>query len=91
MKKNSKHDTKKINVAQLSALAEREASSLVIGIDLGDRTSTYCVRTRDEQVVVEGVVETKPQAVVEAFGKLRLQRMVMETGTHRDGSRSCWN
>jgi transposase len=83
MKKNSKKEAKKKVMVQLSALAEREAGTLVIGIDLGDRTSTYCVRGRDGQaVLLEGVVETKPEAVVDTFGKLRPQRMVLETGTH---------
>jgi len=63
-------------------LNEREAASLVIGIDVGDRASTYCVRGMDQQVALEGVVTTKPAAVVEAFGSLRRQRMVLETGTH---------
>src|SRR5262249_43574747 len=82
MKKNSKQATKQLRKALISALAEREAGTLVIGIDLGDRTSTYCVRTRDQQVVTEGVVETKAQAMVDLFQPLRPQRLVIETGTH---------
>jgi transposase len=83
MKKNNKKDNgKKMVMAQLAALAEREAGTLVIGIDLGDRSSTYCVRTRDEQIVLEGVVETKATAVVDVFRGLKRQRVVMETGTH---------
>jgi hypothetical protein len=83
MKKNSKRDEKRMMVAQLSALTGREAETLVIGIDLGDRTSTYCVRSaNDQQVLLEGAVETKAQSMVDAFGQLRRQRMVMETGTH---------
>ena len=50
MTKNSKKQTKraedaKVATAQLRALEHRDANSLVIGIDLGDRTSFYCVRT----------------------------------------------
>jgi transposase len=66
-----------------SALAEYEANTLVIGIDLGDKTSTYCVRRRaDRQVVMEGVVTTSAEAVLEEFEGLRRQLMVVETGTH---------
>src|SRR5512142_281905 len=83
MKKNSKKQAKKNVIAQLAALAEREAGTLVIGIDLGDRTSTYCVRTRPgQEVLVEGVVETKPEGILDTFQRLQSQRMVMETGTH---------
>jgi transposase len=83
MKKNSKDSIRKMAMAQLSALAEQEAGTLVIGIDLGDRTSTYCIRRRSDQAPVsEGVVDTKAQAVVDAFSGLRPQRVVMETGTH---------
>ena len=50
---------------RLSALAEREANSLVIGIDLGDRSSSYCVRVReDRRVVMEGVVATSAPALL---------------------------
>ena len=91
MKKNSKKETRKSkretkNVAELQAvqagLAAREAQTLVIGIDLGDRTSAYCVRTMDQQQVMEGAVATTARAMLEAFQPLRRQRMVMETGTH---------
>jgi transposase len=41
------------------------------------------VRTRlDSERIAEGELGTDPQAVVDAFGGLRRQRMVMETGTH---------
>src|SRR4051812_8292111 len=83
MKKNSKKsEKKKMAKVELSALSEREAGTLVIGIDLGDRSSTYCVRTRDEQTVLEGAFKTEATAVLDAFRGLKPQRMVMETGTH---------
>jgi hypothetical protein len=53
---------------RLSALAEREANSLVIGIDLGDRSSSYRVRVReDRRVVMEGVVATNASAMLELW------------------------
>jgi transposase len=81
-KNNKKSDKKKMAKVELTALSEREAGTLVIGIDLGDRSSTYCVRTRDEQTVLEGAFKTEATAVLDAFGRLKPQRMVMETGTH---------
>ena len=86
--KKTKQAERKAKVArqeelvQLSALVERQPNSLVIGIDLGDKTSSYCVRTRDRQVVTEGVVATKAEAILESFREMPRQLMVMETGTH---------
>jgi transposase len=83
MKKNSKKATKQIASAQLSVLAEREAQTLCVGIDLGDRVSTYCVRElKTEEVLAEGTVGTSPGAMLDQFRCLKPQRMVMETGTH---------
>jgi len=89
MKKNSKNETTKSKretkkVAELAAprLTEREAHTLVIGIDLGDRTSSYCVRTLGQQIVKEATVATTATAILEAFQGLRRQRVVIETGTH---------
>jgi transposase len=81
MKKNTKKQTKQGAIA-LASLREREPESLVIGIDLGDRHSQYCVRTRTQEVVVEGSVETKPQKIAEWLQGLNRQRIVIETGTH---------
>src|SRR5215831_15000589 len=91
MKKDSKKDTAKVKretkkIAELKAvqagLAERKANTLVIGIDLGDRTSTYCVRTLGQQIVLEGSVTTTVEAIYETFRPLLRQRIVIETGTH---------
>src|SRR5260370_41915435 len=91
MKKNSKNETMKSKretkkVAELEAgwtrLDEREANTLVIGIDLGDRTSAYCVRTLGQQIVKEATVATTATAMQEAFRELSRQRFVIETGRH---------
>lgn len=81
MKKNSKKQTKQAAIV-FSALAEREADSLVIGIDVGDRYSHWCVRTRLGEQLLEGSVETKPQKVAEWLAGLKRQRIVLETGAH---------
>jgi transposase len=79
----SKREAKKVaSLQSLAGLSERDAKSLVIGVDLGDRTSAYCVRTLGQEIVLEGTVATKPEAIVEAFQGLRRQRVVIETGTH---------
>jgi hypothetical protein len=78
MKKDSKKSKQKAEAKQKAALlcglAERPANSLVIGIDLGDRRSTYCVRTLDQQVVMESLVDSKPEAILKEFEQCKRQR-----------------
>ena len=79
----SKREAKKVaSLQSLEGLGERDAKSLVIGIDLGDRASTYCVRTLGQEIILEGTVGTKVEAILDAFKSLRRQRIVIETGTH---------
>jgi transposase len=87
MKKNSKKQTKraeqaKVAAEQLNALQQRDASSLVIGMDLGDRTSFYCVRTLDQQQIATGTIATTVPGMAAFFQGMKRQRVVMETGTH---------
>ena len=87
MEKNSKKPTKraeqaKVAAAQLSALQQRADNSLVIGIDLGDRTSFYCVRTLDQEQVATGTIAATVPAMTAFFQGIKRQRVVIETGTH---------
>jgi len=89
MKKHTKNETRKCQretkkVAELETAgwSEREANTLVIGIDLGDRSSSYCVRTLGQQMVREATVATTATAILKEFQGLRRQRIVIETGTH---------
>lgn len=87
MTKNSKKQTKreqdgKVAAATIGGLAQRDANTLVIGIDLGDRISNYCVRTRDQERIAEGTLASTPKAMAEFFQALKRQRVVVETGTH---------
>jgi len=56
--------------------------SEVIGIDLGDRWSRYCVVNQGGAVVEEDRVRTTPDAVAAKFGKLAATRIVIEVGAH---------
>jgi transposase len=88
MKKHSKRETKKQQqalamAAWLEELSGYPAESLVIGIDLGDRRSTFCIRRREvQEVLLEGEVANTPAGFRESFEKLARQRIVLETGTH---------
>ena len=57
-------------------------SGMVIGLDLGDRWSRFCMLDAAGSVVREDRVRSTGQALGERFGKLPTARFVIETGTH---------
>jgi transposase len=54
----------------------------VIGIDLGDRWSRFCVLDQVGTVIQEDRVRTTPEAFTVKFGNVPLTRIVMEVGAH---------
>ena len=75
---------KKNNTAQRSSKAKWKATAgaLTIGMDLGDKTSRYCVLNEAGEVVEEGSVAITKKGMAQVFGALRRSRMGMEVGTH---------
>jgi transposase len=55
---------------------------LTIGLDLGDRTSHYCVLNEAGEVVVESKLATTPKGIEEVFSSIPRSRIALETGTH---------
>jgi len=55
---------------------------LTIGLDLGDRSSAYCVLNEAGEIVLEHKLATTPEAMQQVFGSMPRCRMAMETGTH---------
>jgi transposase len=55
---------------------------ITIGLDLGDRSSAYCVLNEAGQIVLEHKLATTPEAMKQVFGSLPRCRIAMETGTH---------
>jgi transposase len=55
---------------------------LTIGLDLGDRSSCYCVLNGAGEVVQEAKVATNPEAMKKTFEKMPRSRIALETGTH---------
>jgi len=60
----------------------RKAGPMTIGMDLGDKTSRYCVLGEQGEIVQEGSVGTTKKALAQKVGGLRRCRMAMEVGTH---------
>jgi len=55
---------------------------LTIGLDLGDRSSWYCVLDESGSIVLEQKVSTTSKALKEVFGGMPRSRMALETGMH---------
>ena len=59
---------KKISTAAAREMGKIEGQKLTIGLDLGDRSSWYCVLDAAGEVVLEQKVGTTPKAMKEIFG-----------------------
>jgi transposase len=55
---------------------------ITIGVDLGDKTSRYCVLDEHGDVQAEGSVATTKKAMAGKFGSLGRCRIALEVGTH---------
>jgi hypothetical protein len=53
---------------------------LTVGVDLGDKWSSYCILGLDGEVLAEGQLRTTQQDVEEFFQALTTARVVMEGG-----------
>jgi transposase len=60
----------------------RDGSGLIVGVDLGDRFSRYCVLDQQGQVLEEDSVATTGRAFRKLFGDRPAARVVIEVGTH---------
>jgi hypothetical protein len=69
-------------ISTTTAEAFRKTQRLTIGLDLGDRSSWYCVLDESGEVVLEQRLSTTPKAIEEVFGGMPRSRMALETGTH---------
>jgi len=55
---------------------------LTIGLDLGDRSSWYCVLDEGSELRLEQKVSTTAKAMREVFGRMPHRRIALETGVH---------
>jgi transposase len=59
-----------------------QGAKLTIGLDLGDRSSYYCVLDDMGEVILERKLSTTAKALEEAFGRMPQSRMALEAGAH---------
>ena len=72
----------KISIMRQSGNKIFKGHQLTIGVDLGDRSSCYCVLDEAGEIILEQKVPTMPEAMKLTFGKMPQSRMAMETGAH---------
>lgn len=64
------------------AKARAQKRGLTIGMDLGDRSSRYCVLDEQGEVIQEGSVATTKKGLNQVFGAMPRCRVALEVGTH---------
>ena len=73
---------KKVSTAAVKASRNFSQSQLTVGLDLGDRSSCYCVLDESGRIVMEQRVSTTAKGLQAAFGEMPRSRIALETGTH---------
>jgi transposase len=74
-------------VKKISTVATRrnkilKGPKLTIGLDLGDRTSHYCILNEAGEVILEQSLPTTPKGIQQVFSRVPRSRIALETGTH---------
>jgi transposase len=72
---------KKTNKRNLSA-EWKDRPAVIVGLDLGDRFSHYCMLNQDGEVTEEGRLSTSAVALQQQFEDVPRMRIAMECGTH---------
>src|SRR6266853_3457437 len=73
---------KNISTAAAKQIRNFSQQKLTIGLDLGDRSSWYCVLDETGSVLLEQRLGTTPKAMREVFGGMPRSRIALETGMH---------
>ena len=73
---------KKLTTKAAVERGEAQDGGLTIGLDLGDRSSFYCVLNESGEVVLECHVGTTTKALSETYEEMPRSRIALETGTH---------
>jgi transposase len=55
---------------------------LTIGLDLGDRSSHYCILDEAGNVILEHNLPTTPKGIHQVFSRIPRSPIALETGTH---------
>ena len=72
----------KISTVQGKRSKVLKSRQLTVGLDLGDRFSSYCVLDKAGRILLERKLPTTPEAMKQTLGKMPRSLMALETGTH---------
>jgi transposase len=73
---------KKVSTVAVKQSRNFSQQKLTIGLDLGDRSSWYCVLDEAGNVLLEQKLSTTPKGMKEVFAGMPRCRVALETGTH---------
>src|SRR5580704_3750070 len=73
---------KKISTVAIEGIQIFKQNQLTIGLDLGDRTSHYCILNEAGEVILEQELPTTPKGIEKVFSRIPRSRIALETGTH---------
>src|SRR6266700_3031470 len=73
---------KKVSTAAAKQIRNFSEQKLTIGLELGDRSSWYCVLDEAGEVLLEQKLGTTPKAMREVFASMPRCRIALETGMH---------
>ena len=67
--------------SQKRTVKTKTQERVTIGMDLGDKTSRYCILNSEGEILREGQAATTKAALLEAFGSFGRARIAIEVGT----------
>src|SRR5271163_3287280 len=73
---------KKSSKSQQSGTVVESRPEQVVGLDVGDRYSRYCLLSSTGEMMEEGRIQTTTAAMEKHFGSERRMRIALEAGTH---------
>jgi transposase len=73
---------RKSSTVGVKAIQIFKDNQLTIGLDLGDRSSRYCILNKAGEIILEQELLTTPKGFEQVFTKIPRSRVAMETGTH---------
>ena len=73
---------KKVSTVAAKQSRKTAEQKLTVGLDVGDRSSWYCVLDECGAVVLEQRLSTAPKAIDKVFGGMPRSRIALETGMH---------
>jgi len=72
----------KISTVRAKGRTVFKGRQLTVGLDLGDRFSSYCVLDEAGRIILERKLPTTPEAMKQTLRKMPRSLVALETGTH---------